>query len=387
MIINEIVLKVTNICNLNCSYCYVFNQADDSYKRDAPFMSEETMIFVIKRIYEHCKTKNIESFLIIFHGGEPLLLQKNSYIKFRHFCQEFAPGIEIRLALQTNGTLLSEEWIALFKELDISVGVSLDGTESATKNRIFRSTNKNAYSAIIKGINLLHKNDYPVNILSVINPEENPTEIYHHLKENNISFVDFLFPDETFENRKMNNSDISNWLIQIFDLWDNDYSANKPMIRTFEIIMGLILGVERGNEMFGSKLNKTVCIKPNGNIQAVDNLMVCGNEFTKTKYSVLNNTIDQAIEDPLIKRYYYSHSDRELGYKCQACIIKRICGGGHLAHRYSSKNGFDNPSAYCSDIFKLVMHIQNKLIDEMPSSLTNQIGIQKITLNDCSIKG
>lgn len=115
--------------------------------------------------------------------------------------------------------MLLQNGAIVFEELNISVGLSLDGTENATKGRIFRSNNKNAYHEIIQGINLLHKNNYPVSILSVINIEEKPENIYLHLKSNNISFADFLYPDKTYDNGQESDSQISTWLIELFNLW------------------------------------------------------------------------------------------------------------------------------------------------------------------------
>lgn len=382
MKISELILKVTSKCNLNCRYCYVFNQGDESYKDDIPFMSKETMLLVIKRINEYCSKNNLKDFLVIFHGGEPLLADKSVYKEFSNNIKKYIPNVDVRLALQTNGTLLTDEWVKLFEELNISVGLSLDGPENATKDRIFRSNNRNAYHEIIQGINLLHRNNYPVSILSVINVEEKPENISMHLKDNHVSFADFLYPDKTYDNRQEGDSQISSWLIELFNLWYNDDSSNKPFIRSFDIIIGLVLGVERGNESVGRRNNNTICIKPNGNIQAVDNLMVCGNEFTKTKYNVFENTIDESLENPLIKKYYYSHTNKELSAQCKKCTIKNICGGGHLAHRYSIENGFDNPSVYCQEIFKLVMHIQNRLIDDMAEFSIGEVRIDKLTMKD-----
>ncbi len=382
MLINELILKVTNNCNLNCKYCYVFNHGDNSYAYGASNMTDEMALHVIKKINQHCKKNGIKDFLIIFHGGEPLLMKKSFYVNFCNRITEYIPDIDVRLALQTNGTLLSDEWIKLCKQLDISIGMSFDGSEYATRDRIFRSNGESAYSQIIKGIKVLHKNNYPVSILSVIHPEENPLNIYNYLKEIGVSFVDFLYPDKTYDQVENKDQQISSWLIELFDLWFNDKSVNKPYIRSFDIVIGLILGIERGNETIGRKNNKTICIKPNGDIQAVDNLMVCGNGFTKTKYNIERNTIDEALEDPLIKKYYNSHLDNELHIKCKECIIKNICGGGHLAHRYSLKNGFNNPSVYCFEIFSLVSHIQNRIIEELPKTVTGETEIEKLTLND-----
>jgi uncharacterized protein len=108
--------------------------------------------------------------------------------------------------------------------------------------------------------------------------------------------------------------------------------------------------------------------------------MVCGDGFTKTEFNVINNSLDEAINNnEILKKYYNSHQDSELCEKCKKCIIKHICGGGHLAHRYSSANAFDNPSVYCNDISILIMHIQNKLVKDLAIP---DINLEKLTSHD-----
>jgi uncharacterized protein len=380
MVFKELILKVSSICNLNCKYCYVFNQGDSSYKYEPPRMSFTIANQVIERISDYCNKHSLKDFLIIFHGGEPLLAQKEFYETFVTKINKKLNGIDIKFALQTNGTLLSQDWIYLFDRLNISIGLSMDGTREASKYRIYRGSGKEAYNEIIQGVDLLYKNNYPVNILSVINTSISPEIIYLHLKEQHVNYVDFLFPDKTYDARIQADNLVSDWLISLFDYWYNDDMDTKPSIKLFDVIVGLILGIERGNEQVGRKFNQCICVKPNGNIQAVDNLMVCGDGFVKTEYNVKSNSFDDVHNNYLIKKYYNAHQDSELCNKCKQCIVKNICGGGHIAHRFSKNNDFDNPSVYCFVLFSLITHIQNKLVDELGEKINSPI--EKLNISD-----
>lgn len=383
MIIDELILKVSGVCNLNCKYCYVFNQGDYSYMYEGDFITEDIARSVIEKIKQHCCVNNLKKFIIVFHGGEPLLIGKSFYQNFVNNVLYEISNVDIQFVVQTNGTLITGEWLSLFQQLKISIGMSLDGTERASAYRVFRTTGKSAYERIIKSVDLMRNVKYPVRILSVINTNETPVSTYLHLKNNQIDFVDFLFPDKTYDNRNRLTSKISEWLIDLFEIWYSDRSEMKPEIRFFNTIISIILGMESGYEVLGRSLNRIICIKPNGDIQAADNLMVCGDGFTKTSLNIRNNTIDEASEHPLIKKYYYSHMDSELCSICRDCIVKNICGGGSLAHRYSSVNGFDNPSAYCNELFEIIIHIQNKLIEDLPEIFENkECGVEKLLLSD-----
>ena len=365
MVFNELILKVASCCNLNCSYCYVFNQGDDSFKREPPVISSAIIAAIIQRIKEHCENHNIDMFLVVFHGGEPLMASKQFYRDFVECAKKSITSTDILYGVQTNGTLLTQDWIDLFNALDISIGVSLDGTREASKYRVFRSSGQCAYDAIIKGIELLKNNNLPVNVLSVINTLESPEKIYCNLKKIGVDNVDFLFPDVSIDTGC--NPDTGSWLSKMFDFWYDDTDKSKPMIRYFDTVVGLLLGIERGYEMLGRKQNKTISIKPNGNIELVDNLKICGNGFTHIGMNVKDKTFDDIAQNEMMRKYYFSHSDDELCDICKECCIKDICGGGNLAHRYSKNKGFDNPSVYCNHILQFVSHVQERLFEDLPN--------------------
>lgn len=368
---NELILKVSSCCNLNCKYCYVFNQGDTSYKTEPATIDKSLIPQIVSRIKEHCIAHKLTKFLVIFHGGEPLMVSKDFYVEFVKEAIELQKNnIRVVFGLQTNGTLLTQAWIDLFMELKISVGISIDGPKAASEYRVYRASGESAYNEIERGINLVKNNGLAINILSVINTKCSPIEVYSYLKRIGVNRADFLFPDITYDDDV--NPLITEWLCELFDLWYDDIDKKKTLIRYFDSIVGLFLGVERGYEVLGRKVNKTISLKPNGNIELVDNLKVCGNGFTNTGLNILSDSFDDVSENVVMQKYYASHSDIVLCKKCRTCSIKEICGGGNLAHRYSDSNGFDNPSAYCSTIYNLCSHIQKRLFDDLPEIFNDQ---------------
>lgn len=370
----ELILKVSGRCNLNCDYCYVFNKGDKSYMREPARMSEELIKPVVMRINEHCQNNNISHFFVIFHGGEPLLQPKSFYKMFVETVKNIIHKTHVSYGLQTNATLLTQEWIDLFCSLGIRVGVSIDGPRLASSHRVFRSDGSNAYDSIVAGISLLKKNDLPISVLSVMNVDYPAHLTYQHLKDLCVDSADFLFPDTTFD------SDIptgmSSWLLQLFTCWYED-NERKPIIRLFESVVKMLLGQDCGYEILGQRDNATIGIKTNGNIEIVDSMKVCGDGFTYTGLNVLQNSFEDTFSNETLKLYYNAHHDVFLCYKCRNCIIKEICGGGKLPHRYSTRNGFDNTSVYCECIKDLVVHAQNYLFKDLPD-LFNKCSLVKL---------
>lgn len=387
MEIKIVVLKIASRCNLNCSYCYMYNLGDKTYKNQPKVMSKKTIEDTYKRIIEHCEEHNIKNFGIIIHGGEPLLAGQKYIEDFVKLGREISKDkVNFHYGLQTNGILINKEIVDSLEKLNINVGVSLDGTKEINdKFRVYHN-GKGSYDDTIKGLNILLNNKHYeqyLGILSVINVESDPVETYLHIKKLNTKGGDFLFPYGTYDNppigkvKTTDNTLYADWLIKIFDIWYKEEENQRPCIRLFDDITYSILGNDIMADYLGNKNNEVLVIETDGTMEAVDGLKSCGEGFTKTGANVNTFTINQALDTPLAKLYHYSH--KHLCKKCKLCPLNETCGGGDLANRYSKINGFDNSSVYCKDLEKLISHIQNKIIDSLPIELIKEAQIERLT--------
>lgn len=127
---------------------------------------------------KHCDKNNVPIVHIAFHGGEPLLIDKSFYVEAVRTINTALKGIQIIYILQTNGTLLTDEWYTLFKELNIQVGISIDGTEvHHNKFRVYHNK-KGSFTDVIRGIKTRDRFSEG-GLISVINTEIPPKELYH----------------------------------------------------------------------------------------------------------------------------------------------------------------------------------------------------------------
>lgn len=372
MNINHIIFKTTSICNLSCEYCYVFNKQDRSYQYQDDLMSLDVVNVFMTRLEEYLSVNKNLNVYITFHGGEPLLQNKSFYIEFANKLQNF-PN-QVKLNIQTNGTLIDEEWCNIFKKYNISVGISIDGNEKANSYRKFKN-GLCAYSQILRGYDLLVKHNVPFGVLSVINTKVSPLDYYTYFKNIKAQYVDCLLPDANYQTYNSSNRGMGIWLCQLFDIWYSD--KERFSIRFFESIMKLILRPNWavGGEMFGNTTNGVIDISPNGDIDVPDTLRICNTDLKKGKYSIYRNKLIDICEEDIFQKFYYSHTDRYISGKCKKCIIREICGGGILAHRFSHENKFDNPSVYCYDLFLIIMHIQRVLCLDLKDGVIDEINI------------
>lgn len=384
MEINHIILKMTSVCNLSCRYCYVFNKKDLTYVDEPDVMSDKVIRSTIKCIEEYCQRKELDKILLTFHGGEPLMAGKDFFYKFINLSKQLMPSIKINFTLQTNGTLLTKEWCELFKDLNIQVGISMDGNRAASINRVYKNDNGEAYDKILDGYKLL--NGYvEFGVLSVINVLVNPIDYYLFFKSISVKYLDCLFPDVTYDMIDENVSRIGLWVCELFDLWYHDNDKNKPTIKIFTDIINLLLGGEITGELFGTGFNGAIDIKPDGTIDIVDTLKICDCKLTDGRYNTNTNRLDDIIIENVFDKFYNAHQEDVLCSKCKGCLIKEICGGGLLAHRYSKSLGFDNPTVYCKEVFMIISHIQNTIIDDLPFEFIEDAKLHKLTMVDLAI--
>jgi uncharacterized protein len=381
----HLVVKVASKCNLNCTYCYMYNMGDDSYKSQPKFMSQSTVKSMLVRIRNHCVENNLTDFLIIFHGGEPLLASISFYQDFIRLVDKIIPKtIEMSYTMQSNGVLLDRKLCEDLSSLGIGIGISLDGTPSSNnKNRIYHNGN-GSYKEIVKGsafIKEVYGQEYS-DFLCVIDTNEKPKDVYQHFKDLEANSIHFLFQDFNYIKSNQNSiPKIGSWLVEMFDLCYFDEDLKKPEIRPLTDLIGLILGLDKNSENFGKGINDTLVIETDGSIETADTLRICGNGFTKTKFNVAKNELSAIYQGSELARQYYNGHDN-LCEVCKNCSLESICGGGYLGHRYSPKNQFDNPSIYCREIVEIICHIQNQLLKELSIETIKDLKVEALNYNN-----
>lgn len=373
-----LILKVASRCNLNCTYCYMYNLGDTTFRSQPKFMSGEVVSAVLHKVRAHCRAHGIRQFHFIFHGGEPLLCSRRFYRAFvTRARQLLLPDTKPVFSLQTNGVLLDGAWCRVLGELGIRVGISLDGLPEENDRRRVDHQGRGSYEAAVRGLRIAQRSPYlaqPPALLTVIDVGADPLATYRHLKGLGVSSITFLLPYGTHDQLPpgllpgREDTPYADWLIPVFDEWF-EAPPPKPRIRLFEQILELVVGIDRGYEYFGAQKLEFLVVETDGSLEAAGALKVCGNGFTKAGVNIRTSHLDEALQTDLARLYHLSH--HHLPAACRQCPLVPVCGGGFLPHRYSKSRGFDNPSVYCLDLMKLITHVQNKLLRALPASLTD----------------
>jgi len=367
------VTKIASRCNLDCTYCYMYNMGDESWRAQPKCMSAAVIEALVGRAADHCLAHGIDDFTFALHGGEPLLAGRDRVAMLVKLARARfdALGLSVRFAMQTNGVLLDDAWCGFLAEHGVRVGVSIDATAAAHDRQRVTHRGKGSYARAVAGLRTAQRHGLRPGILSVIDLSADPADTFAHLKELGAERVDLLLPEGNHllppagKGLAARGTPYADWLLVLFEHWWND-PAPGFQVRLFEQIMGATLGARIRADSLGMGENEVLVIETNGDIGPVDVLRVALPGIGASGINVQDHAFDDALAQHAVGLYHGSHGD--LPAACRRCPINRICGGGYLSHRYGAA-GFDNPSVYCADLTRLITTLRNRALSILPERL------------------
>ena len=361
---HEFIVKVHSRCDLSCDYCYMYEMADHSWRDRPRRMANEIAECTASRIGEHARAHGLKNIVLVLHGGEPLLAGPELISYLVTATRKAAgPGVRVDVRIQTNAVGLDDAYLELFSELDVHVGVSLDGdAEAHDRHRRFAS-GRGSYAAVSASLRCLQQARFRHlfnGLLCTIDLRSDPVATYEALAAFEPPRVDFLLPHGTWESpppgRTPDTADTpyGDWLIAVFDYW---YHNPRTGIRMFEEIMHLLADGTSSGETVGLAPARMAVIETDGSIEQVDTLKAAYHGAAMTGLHVTRDSFDAALLLPGVVA-------RQLGVmaltvQCRACPIHRVCGAGHYPHRYRRGTGFANPSVYCPDLTRVISHVRD----------------------------
>lgn len=354
----EVVIKITERCNIDCSYCYVFNKADQSYKEHPALISIDTVTQLARFLEDAVSKHSIDRVMIDFHGGEPLLIGKRRFSNICNiFMERLAPYCQVQFNLQTNAMLIDNEWISLLSHYQVQVGVSLDGPEEINDLERVDHRGKGTYQRAIAGLRQLSaaydEGAIPhVGILCVANPNLDAARIFDHfVYDLKLTQFDFLLPIESHDDFQSNSL---GGYINFFNAVFKKATEKCHQDVSIRIINNSIGPLISGNKyVIGARSARAgdhliVTVSSNGDIGPDDSLRCLeGNLFNEL--NVYRNTYDDLLASPLYKMIFLAEDS--IPDDCRSCAWKQVCRGGaangRLINRYRSGSGFNNRSISC----------------------------------------
>jgi uncharacterized protein len=359
-----LILKVAERCNLACTYCYMYFKGDESWRDRPAIMPRATFRDTLGWMRRESIGSVETPVTLLFHGGEPLLIGP---ARFDAWCREATAqfgATAVTFAIQTNGVLIDDRWIEVFRRHQVSVGVSLDGPPRVHDAYRVDHGGRGSYGRVLAGIRRLQAAEIPWSGLSVINLDYDPLAIHRHLlDEIGLTCLDYILPDQTHDTigavrTRYGPTPVADWLMAVFDDWWSRDSI-RIRVRILDAIVASLLRSRSHSVQFGNPAFGYLVVEADGSIQALDVLRICQPGLAETGVSVRAETPVEAALPEFHRRAVFEGFPLPTG--CHGCREADTCAGGWLPHRYSREREFDNPSAWCADLLKLFGHVRSRL--------------------------
>ena len=206
---------VGSLCNLHCKYCYYLEKRKLYNAQHSTMLMDDRTLETYIRQYIEAQTQ--PQVLFTWHGGEPLMRPLSFYKRVLELQKPYTHrGYIIDNSLQTNGTLLTDEWCEFFREHNWLIGISIDGPQEFHDAYRRARGGQPSFHQVMRGIRLLQKHGVEWNAMGVVNDynADHPLDVYHFYKENGCKYIQFTPIVETLPQplpTREGSNYLSNW--------------------------------------------------------------------------------------------------------------------------------------------------------------------------------
>ncbi|HEY5249181.1 MAG TPA: anaerobic sulfatase maturase, partial [Dermatophilaceae bacterium] len=287
------------ICNLDCEYCFFLSK--ESLHPGARFrMSDELLETYVRQMLESHDGPEVT---IAWQGGEPTLMGVAFFRRAMVLVDRYRrPDQTVQHTMQTNGTLLNDEWCELLAEHGFLVGISIDGPPAM--HDAFRKDKKGnpTLEKVLRGYELLQRHKVDTNILCTVNSanQDHPVEVYRYLRDDlGATFIQFIpiverDNDTGFQAgdrvtyRSVQPDAWGRFMIGVFDEWVRS-DVGTVYVQHFDAALAAWLGMSPSLCIFGETCGNALAMEHNGDLYSCDH-------FVEPAY-LLGNIMDTHMLD------------------------------------------------------------------------------------------
>jgi uncharacterized protein len=366
------------LCNLDCKYCF-YLEKEKMFPAGEKFrMSEELLESYIRQYIE---AQDAQEVSFAWQGGEPTLMGVAFFRRVVELQRQHAGGKRITNALQTNGTLLDDEWCEFLAANDFLIGLSIDGPRELHDRYRVDKRGAPSFDNVMGGLGFLKKHGVEFNTLTVVNRanSRHPLEVYHFLKEIGSTFMQFIplveraagdhdagfdsdlapppdpsvaIPGPQVTEWTVRSRDYGNFLCAIFDEWVCR-DVGRHYVQLFDVALGIWAGMGSSLCVFSEKCGNALAMEHNGDMFSCDH-------FVYPKYklgNLLNQSLREMADSPQQRKFGSDKADTLPAF-CRRCDIRFACNGECPKHRFiRTPDGEPGLNYLCSAYKRFFRHI------------------------------
>lgn len=353
------IIKITgNSCNLRCGYCY-YNGVDQTIGSIMSYELLEKFLFEYVKLF-----KSNNRLIFIWHGGEPLLAGIPFFTKIVEVQSQVArKNQEIQNSIQTNATLINDEWANFFKKHGFRIGVSLDGNRRSHNRFRQMYSNRGSFDYVMRGIKILRSHGIEPGIIQTLtadNLQESKENFNFFTKILGINswginiYNDVYNENHTMKGQSLTNNQFATFMIEQIDLWIKQENPHL-VIREIENRICAIFGKKSKSCSFNGMCSNYFCVEHNGEIYPCD-------RSSGRRDLLLGNLSNQSLSEVLngSNRLAYSQRVNNLPFECRSCQWKQSCNNGCAMHHVGS---IDGKYYFCEAQKTVFDYLKSKLLE------------------------
>lgn len=359
------------ICNLACKYCYYLEKTNLYKENTSKFVMSDSLLE--KFIEEYINSQTMPQVLFTWHGGETLMRPLSFYQKVVELQKKYANGRTIDNCIQTNGTLLNDEWCEFFHDNHWLVGISIDGPQEFHDEYRKNKQGKPSFMKVMQGIHLLNKHQVEWNAMAVVNDynADYPLEFYHFFKKLGCHYIQFtpiverihphadgrhlahvLQKEEKLADFSVSPEQWGNFLCTIFDEWvKND--VGEYFIQIFDATLANWMGAQPGVCTMAPTCGHAGVMEFNGDVYSCDHFV-----FPEFK---LGNIYEKSLIEMMYseKQIQFGQQKRDsLPNKCKECNYLFACNGECPKNRFlTTEDGEPGLNYLCKGYYQFFDHV------------------------------
>ena len=338
------------ICNLDCKYCF-YLEKEKLYPSPRKFVMSDEVLDNYVRQYIASQPGLEVSFA--WQGGEPTLLGVGYFRKVVELQARYANGKTIGNSIQTNGTLLDDEWCRFFKENRFLVGISVDGPRELHERYRVDKLQRSTFDKVMAGVELLKRHEVEFNTLTVVHRESarHPLEVYRFLKEIGSTFIQFIplverstdaglaapplplavdnvAQSTTVTPWSVDARDYGNFLVDVFQEWVR-HEVGRIFVQVFEVALSNWMGLGSSLCIFAETCGRALALEHNGDVYACDHYV-----YPRYKLgNLLNHQLEELADLPSQQSFGSAKRDTLPDY-CRQCDVRFACNGECPRNRF-----------------------------------------------------
>jgi uncharacterized protein len=353
------------ICNLGCSYCF-FLDKEELYEGSRFHMSDEVLDRYIRQLIEAHSSPVVT---VAWQGGEPTLMGLDFFRRAIEIQDAYRkPGMAFENTIQTNGTLLTDEWCEFLRENDFLVGISIDGPEPLHDVHRVTKKGKGTFDKVMRGLRLLQKHEIEYNVLTTVNSVNGdfPLEVYRFLRDEvGTTWMQFIpvvervddhgdpaFLDGTLvSDRSVGAEQFGRFLSTVFGEWVRN-DVGTVFVQTFEATARNWVGLaSSGMCVFNETCGLGVALEHNGDLYSCDH-------FVEPEFLIGN--IGEVEMGDLVgsqRQHTFGMDKRDaLPQFCLDCDVRFACHGECPKNRFITTPDGEKGLNYLCAGFKHFFH-------------------------------